>query len=237
MIGLYQRFAGGNRIQWRAHDLDRIAKRYGASASDLAGMVARYSSPGAADPSTVTLDASSGPEIKEATFVISTSSVDSYGDTINQNGWKLSRYRANPIVLWGHEQRSLPIGKAVNTRVENGKLVSTVQFDSDRHAKRVAAMVQRGVLRATSVGFMPGEWEFAKDPKRPYGIDFKAGHELCEFSVVNVPANQDCLLVSTSTASKAAIAELREIADRARRPQYWRAKDKLDEMRAKGWIT
>lgn len=203
MLGLQHRFAGGgNRIQWRAHDLDRLAKHYGASTSDVSAMIMRYSSDGAADDAAPELVDSSS-KIAEATFIISTASVDTYGDTVNQNGWKLSRYRTNPVVLWGHKHSSLPIGKAINTTLDKGRLISTVRFDSDRYAKRVAGMVERGALRTTSVGFMPGEFDFSKDPKRPYGIDFKSGHELLEWSIVCVPANGDCLLVSTSESKSA----------------------------------
>lgn len=219
MLALQHRFAGGgNRIQWRAQDLDRIGKHFGATARDLAGVLLRYASE-VQQASTVELDANGGAsneKIAEATFVVSTAAVDSYGDTVNQDGWKLARFRTNPVVLWAHDGRTLPIGRAVNTWVEDGKLKSTVAFDSERFAQRVAGMVQRRTLRATSVGFLPGEWEFSKDPKRPFGIDFKSGHELIEWSIVSVPANPETLLISTS-ASKSAPMKVDPLEDYRRR--------------------
>lgn len=202
MLALQQRLMGGNRVHWRSADVDRIAKRFGASAADVAGMVLRYA--GNASPMTIELDASaSDTKLKQATFTISTASVDRMGDTIAVDGWRLENFRANPIVQYAHDSGSLPVGKALQTWIEGGKLKSIVQFDNDRFAQRVAAMVKGGTLRASSVGFSPGQWDFSQDKARPFGIDFKSGHELLEWSIVNIPANPDALLQSTSAAKSA----------------------------------
>jgi hypothetical protein len=52
-------------------------------------------------------------------FVISTASVDRYGDTVAVDGWKLTNFRKNPVVLWMHDNTMLPVGKASNVRVED----------------------------------------------------------------------------------------------------------------------
>ncbi len=212
MLALQHRLFGGNRIQWRAQDIDRIAKRFSASTHDLAGMMLPHRGGSSGPASAEVARDVGGKTIAEATFIISTNGVDSYGDTINQDGWNLKRFASNPVVLWAHDGHLLPIGKAVKTWLNGGKLKSTVSFDSDRFSQKVAGMVQRDMLRATSVGFRPGEWEFSKDPKRPYGIDFKTGHELCEWSIVAIPANKDCLLVSIASESKTLLNDVRAAA-------------------------
>jgi hypothetical protein len=59
-------------------------------------------------------------------------------------------------------------------------------------------MVDEGTLRGASVGFVPGQdWKFSSDAKRPLGIDFLSGHKLLEWSVVNIPANSQCLFEGT----------------------------------------
>jgi len=43
--------------------------------------------------------------------VASDESTDRYGDIIRVSGWDLKNYRANPIVLFGHDAKS-PVGTA-----------------------------------------------------------------------------------------------------------------------------
>src|SRR5574341_1133396 len=47
---------------------------------------------------------------------ITTAAVDRDGDTISPTGWKLTNYRKNPVVLYGHDYRGLPIAR--NTKIE-----------------------------------------------------------------------------------------------------------------------
>jgi HK97 family phage prohead protease len=135
------------------------------------------------------------PESKRLlTFTISTSDVDRQGDSISAAGWDLTAYRTNPIVLWAHESRNLPVGRAVNVGIENGRLKATAEFmPSDLYpfADRVYRMLRDGWLTAASVGFRPIEWEWSQN--RTHGIDFKRA-ELIEFSIVPIPANAAALL-------------------------------------------
>jgi phage head maturation protease len=78
-------------------------------------------------------------------------------------------------------------------------------------------MVKSGTLRAASVGFAPGQWEFSKDKSRPNGIDFISGHTLLEWSVVNVPANASCLCESIVGQKSASGASKTPKLDTARR--------------------
>lgn len=146
------------------------------------------------------------------TFTISTSNVDRAGDTVSVAGWDLAAYKSNPVVLWSHDVRALPIGRATRVWPEGDKLKATAEFmpaDLSRQADQVYRMLTGGWLSAVSVGFRPLKWKWAEDPTRKFGIDFERA-ELLEFSVVNVPANAFALIDPTIQPRKsdAALAKL-----------------------------
>jgi HK97 family phage prohead protease len=129
-------------------------------------------------------------EARTAAFVISTDTVDRYNDTVSVDGWDLDNFKANPVVLWGHDGRVPAIGKALSVSVEEGKLRAVAQFASHPMANTVFDLIKGGFLNATSVGFFPKKWAY--DEERD-GYDFLE-QELFEFSVVNVPANPEAVL-------------------------------------------
>lgn len=156
-------------------------------------------------------------------FVISTSAVDRHRDTVNVDGWKLTAYRKNPVVLWSHDYRMPPLGQSVVLpRVVDGRLTAGVRFDADvsEMARMVEALVERGTLRATSVGFMPMDHK-VNDERR--GYDFLS-QELLEWSLVPVPANAETLIEARSAGID--VAPLRDWAARV-----------LDEVEGPGtWV-
>lgn len=125
-------------------------------------------------------------------FTLSTAAIDRERDTVRVEGWKLSAYRRNPVVLWAHDYRLPPLGQSVELpKAKDGKLVAGVRFDSDvsELARVVAALVDRGTLRACSVGFRP--LKHVRNDER-MGYDFEE-QELLEWSIVPVPANPEAL--------------------------------------------
>ncbi len=131
-------------------------------------------------------------------FVISTPTVDRMGDTIAAAGWQLDAYKRNPVVLWAHDASILPVAKAVNIRVEAGKLKADADFTPTPSGwpalnESVFQFLRSGLLNATSVGFRPTKYDMSSDPARPFGLDFKQ-QELLEYSIVPVPANAECLM-------------------------------------------
>lgn len=136
-------------------------------------------------------------------FVASNENVDRYGDIVRASGWDLNNYRANPVVLFSHQSRSLPIGKAVDIKVSGTELVADAEFmtaDLSPEADTIYRMVKAGFLNAVSVGFKP-----TKKPNRILdannewtgGYEF-VGQDLFEFSVVPIPALPSALAVSRS---------------------------------------
>lgn len=137
-------------------------------------------------------------ETRTIDFIISTAAADRYGDTVQVKGWDLRNYRKNPVVLFGHNSRELPIGRATKTWKDTDALMSQAQFmdeEVSEFADSVYRMLIEGYLKAVSVGFRPLEYEWIKNDKDEYtgGINFKK-QELLEFSVVPIPANPECLI-------------------------------------------
>lgn len=124
---------------------------------------------------------------------ISTADRDRQGEVVDQNGWDTTLYLKNPIVLWGHDYYSLPIGICDKLYLEGGNLVAEGSFAPEAanpFAQQVRQLYDLGIVRATSVGFIPLEFD-TKDSR----MITKA--ELLEFSFVPVPANPYALTMNS----------------------------------------
>lgn len=131
-------------------------------------------------------------EGRTADFIMSTGSVDRGGDVINQDGWKLTNFKQNPVILWGHDQRIPPIGRAINIRKRDGALTAKIEFaTAEQHpfAETVYQLVKGGFVNAGSVGFIPLKYKWNDDRG---GFDFEE-QELIEYSIVGVPMNAEAL--------------------------------------------
>lgn len=139
-------------------------------------------------------------QVNKFSFVASTSAVDRYGDIVQQN-WELEAYKNNPVVLFNHDQHSLPIGKG-DVRIENDQLLIDVEFDmGDEHAAEIARKANAGFLNAVSVGFQPLEYipraDLPQDDDRYGNIgNLYTKSELLEVSIVTIPAQADAVAIS-----------------------------------------
>lgn len=131
-------------------------------------------------------------------FTASDGSVDRMGDTIDPDGWDISRYLKNPVIqysaAWGHSQGSTqtPVGQAVKVWVEDDALKVLVRIDDATQLdKDVFAKLMSKTLRAVSVGFIPHASGWVEDDDRS-GIDFTE-QELAEITICPVPANANAL--------------------------------------------
>ena len=127
-------------------------------------------------------------------IVGSTSKVDRDGEVLDVNGWDLKNYKKNPVILASHNYFEPAIGKAKSVKIKDGSLVFKIEFPEE--GVNPTADVYRklyigGFMRASSVGFIPKEWE---------DLDGKSGlwrkyikQELLELSLVSVPANPEAL--------------------------------------------
>ena len=140
---------------------------------------------------------------READWVASTAAVDSY-DTVIEQDWDgdhggLDRFRSNPVILFAHDSRSLPIGRALKVGVENpGKkdaaLVTTVKFATEK-ANPMAELCWQSVLedtlRGMSVGWIPGGAEKREIDGVMRTVFIR--NSLYELSVCPVPSNPEAL--------------------------------------------
>jgi phage head maturation protease len=131
-------------------------------------------------------------------IVISTDGVDRDGDVIEQDGWEFDNYLLNPVVLFGHDYRSVPIGMTNRLSREGGKTVANFTFRQPANdfdpVLPVKSAWDQGMLRAASVGFRPKEAEpLDKDDDGWFAPQRYMKQELLEWSIVPIPANQEAL--------------------------------------------
>lgn len=134
-------------------------------------------------------------------FVLSDESVDRYNTIFKLDGWELENFSRNPVVLWCHDHRSLPLGKASVSKAA-GQLVAEVEFFDDTtnpDASRVMKMVDAGVM-GVSVGarVLESEYDLERESEDEWEnwisppLNFTRS-ELLEMSIVNVPGNANAL--------------------------------------------
>ena len=146
--------------------------------------------------------------------IISTEDTDRSGEIVKQSGWELANYKNNPIVLWGHDYYSLPIGVCTETYLTEKNGVPALgargfflSADINPLAQQIRKLYELGIKTGhnvgctTSVGFIPKEFD-----ENARNTITKA--ELLEFSFVDVPANQD---VGPAQGRKLTFAEAREL--------------------------
>lgn len=171
---------------------------------------------------------SSTPEEEEGRvvrFVASDETPDRVGDVIEVAGWNLTNYKANPVVLWGHDSNDRPpIGRAVNVRRGVGPsgraaLLASIEFapaEAHEFADSVYQLTKAGYLNAVSVGFMPRSTKDITDKERQelgmpnYGLYYDSA-DLLEISVVSVPANPSALITGAKSLVDQGLLQGREV--------------------------
>ena len=142
---------------------------------------------------------------------VSTATPDRMGDTVAVAGWKLANYQRNPVVLWAHDRKQLPVGRCTKLFTSEGRLMAEVEFtpkEVNPFGYAVGEMVRAGFLSASSVGFRPLKYAHNAEG----GVDFQE-QELLEFSIVPVPANAEALVAGKGEALASAKRLETAIAD------------------------
>jgi HK97 family phage prohead protease len=156
---------------------------------------------------------------RQVEVICSTPKPDRMGDVVVQAGINLGPYGDNPVVLWNH-LADVPVARTINIDIKTGQLRATVQFPpegDDEDSDWVYGKIKAGLVNATSIGFIPKDYE-PLNPKEPWGgYKFKTS-ELLEFSFVSVPANSGCLIVGRSLFNGIDIPLLPSLARRMKAP-------------------
>ena len=133
-------------------------------------------------------------------MVASTPDEDRYGDVVAAS-WDLDKFKANPVIVWGHDYQTPPVGRAVSVSVEGDTLVADIKWDTSPEndlGRLVASQFKRGYLNSVSVGFQPGK----STPRAKLDEDHPAkgangylyeNNQLMEISAVVIPANPQAL--------------------------------------------
>lgn len=135
-------------------------------------------------------------ENRRVQVVVSTGDLARDDAIIDQRGWVFANYDRNPVVLWAHDDRSLPIAKSVpSERVQtDNELIETHEFADHPFAEQVWNQVRGGFVSATSVRWLPGKTTMKQMNGRSVLV-FTEGHELLESSYVPIPADPGCLVM------------------------------------------
>lgn len=100
-------------------------------------------------------------------MVGSDETADRDGDIVMVSGWDLQNFLMNPVFLWSHQHsgpESVPLARAIKVikRRSPARLDFTMQFPTEGinpFADMILALYGEKVINASSVGFMPKEWE------------------------------------------------------------------------------
>lgn len=126
----------------------------------------------------------------EVEVLVSNSGLDRHGEQILVEGIDLKAIKQNPVVLWGHDYASLPIGKINKIWKSAGNLMARIKLATEVYdfANMVYKLIQEGVINAVSIGGIVKEWN------EDFSIIKKM--EMIELSVVPVGAHPDALVTA-----------------------------------------
>lgn len=143
---------------------------------------------------------------KPKSVILCDESLNRYGFRIDLKGLNLDAFNANPVMLREHEYDCI-IGRWLNLRIEDGKLLGDPEFDeSTEEGQKAKSQFENGFLRAASLGFMiiaesadaemlvPGQ-------SRPTVTEAEA----LEASFVAVPAGRNCLALYNKAGQRLAL--------------------------------
>jgi len=133
-------------------------------------------------------------------LVASDETKDRDGEVILADGWELTEFRKNPIMLWGHNSFETPLGSFSKIRVEEKALRMRASFADTEKGKEAKALVDGGHLKTFSVGF----GDIIRDEKKSEIIT-KA--TLYEVSLVNIPSNPNATFEKSAKLFEKSLSE------------------------------
>jgi len=141
-------------------------------------------------------------------MVVNTGAVDRERDRVLPSGAELDNYRANPVIMYGHNYRDpwALIGRAaeIQTGPESIRIRPELREPASESDPMhiIRALWDSGLLKAASIGFNPLEWE----QNDVGGYDYTRW-ELLENSLVPIPANQEALRLAVKAIEGDAIID------------------------------
>lgn len=163
--------------------------------------------------------------------VISSAALDRDKEVVLPEGLQMEQFRRNPVVVWAHDYRELPIGMAQWIRLDRGRGVIKAktcyaprppEWVGPWKADAVWELVRQGLLKGKSIGFLPLEGGRPNSEELRSRPDLAAAqwiHRkalLLEYSVVPIPSNAEALVESIAKSLGNALAVLGQPLDPSR---------------------
>jgi len=138
-------------------------------------------------------------------IVLNDESVNRYGFRVLTSGIDLGAFFKNPVLLYNHrrsgewsDETRLPLGKWNNVRKDGSRLLGEPELDAqDETAQALAAKLQSGYVNAASIGIKVIAW--SEDPVLMLPGQTQPTVTKCELqevSLVDIPANPNCVRLS-----------------------------------------
>ena len=137
---------------------------------------------------------------------ITTETIDRDGEVLISQGMDAGEYEKNPVVFYNHDYAQ-PIGKITDIRRSEGKIDASIEFaqrpegfDGSYFPEFVESLVDQGIVKGISVGFVPlpgGVRKASTKDREDYGDQVRQVYskwKLLEVSVAPLPANATALV-------------------------------------------
>jgi len=150
--------------------------------------------------------------------VFSDGNEDRQGEVVDQAGWKLDEYMANPVVLFAHDHWQPAIGKMIELAVNpQGQLAGAIQFAAEEYdfARTIYNLYKGGFMRAFSVGFENLVYEIDQEKD----VVMLKENKLYEVSCVNVPANAMALAMQKGIDMSSVLAAKKKAIENENREE------------------
>jgi HK97 family phage prohead protease len=146
------------------------------------------------------------------TFILSDGSLNTKRLIIPTSAIDTKAFAENPVMLYMHDRKNV-IGRWEKLRIETEKLMADPVFDTeDTFAKNIASKVNNGFLKAASIGVrnVKGYETELEDGSKAIQVTYC---ELCEVSIVSVPANRSALTLYDKDNNPVLYESAIELAD------------------------
>lgn len=147
---------------------------------------------------------------KRTVAIINSDAVDTYNSIIDPVGLDLSQYQRNPVVLINHDKNLLAANNA-RVRMQDSKIILEVNdedWDHDDPAiVRWFNKLKKGILKGTSIGFVPKKVIMDKD-KNGNPLYRVAESVLFEVSFTSINSNPDAIVQVRAPQSNIDLTEV-----------------------------
>lgn len=128
---------------------------------------------------------------KPKRIVLSQEGKNSHGFKVLASGWKNKEaFFANPVMLYNHDDKILPIGYWEDIQVADGVISALPVFDmDDKFAAKIAKKYEKGFIRGASISLRILEVDETQD------VPVVTAWEMRESSIAPIPSNSGCLVI------------------------------------------